>query len=118
MGMAAHGSGRGRERTDGGLRPEEALAEVCRILLGKGLVESAEDYTVPMLEELTHYAYFTGCINRGEVQRFLGLSREETRKLVRSWKRWQDGNRSCQIFQNPFYEDWQAEDAGSETDPS
>jgi hypothetical protein len=90
--------------------PEQALEEICGILLKKGLVESREDYIVPMLEELVHYAYFTGCINRGEVQRLLHLSKEETRKRVRSWKMWQDGNRSCQLQQNPFYEDWQAEE--------
>jgi len=101
----------GKSGGDAGSGPEQALAEICRILLKKGLVESPEEYTVPMLEELVHYAYFTGCVNRGEVQRLLGLNKEETRKRIRSWKQWQDGNRSCQIRQNPFYEDWQAEDA-------
>jgi hypothetical protein len=92
------------------LRAEDALAEVCRILQRKGLVESPEEYTVPMLEDLVHYAYFTGCVNRGQVQCLLALSKEETRKRIRSWKQWVDGNRSCQINRNPFYEDWRAEE--------
>jgi len=111
MGKAAGGNAQGHA----GYRPDEALRELCGILLRRGLVESAEEYTVPMLEELTHYAYFTGCINRGDVERLLGLNREETRHRIRSWKRWQEGNRSCQIFQNPFYEEWQAEEAEPET---
>jgi len=100
----------GDSKTGGVHDREQALGDVLRVLRRKGLVGPEDAYTAPMLEELVHYAYFTGCINRGEVQRLLHLSTEETRKRVRSWKMWQDGNRSCQIRQNPFYEDWQAED--------
>jgi hypothetical protein len=96
-------------KTDSGTRASQALAEICGILLKKGLVESPEEYTAPMLEDLVHYAYFTGCVNRGDIQRLLNLTREETRRRIQAWKRWQDGNRSCQIRQNPFYEDWIAE---------
>jgi len=110
-----------RKESGGGAlsRAERALDEICRILLKKGLVESPQEYTAPMLEDLVHYAYFTGCVNRGDVQRLLGLTKEETRKRVRSWKMWVDGNRSCQLVQNPFYEDWKAEqDGGSGTEGS
>ena len=96
----------------------QALAEIHKILMKKGLVEEKEEYTSPMLEDLVHYAYFTGCVNRGEVQRLLNLSKKETRARIRSWKMWQEGNRSCQLRLNPFYEDWpaEAEDAQKKTD--
>ena len=37
------------------------------------------------------------------------LGKWTARERIRSWKQWQDGNRSCQLRQNPFYEEWPAE---------
>ncbi len=88
----------------------EALEEIRRILLRRGLLEPDEEVTEPMLEDLVHYAYFTGCITKGDVRRLLGLTPEEARRKIRAWKKWQDGNRSCQLRQNPFYEDWTIEE--------
>ncbi len=80
--------------------------EIREILLRKGLVYPDEEFAEGMLEDLCHYAYFTGCITKGDVSRFLGLTGKEAGDRIRSWKKWQDGNRSCQLRQNPFYEDW------------
>jgi hypothetical protein len=89
--------------------PGEALREIRKILLRRGLLDPDEGLTETMLEDLVHFAYFTGCIPKGAVQRLLGLSDNETKERIRSWKKWQDGNRSCQLRQNPFYEEWPAE---------
>ena len=89
--------------------PKECLKEIQAILIRKGLLEPDEELTVNMLEDLVHYAYFTSCIPKGEVRRLLGLSAKEARERIRVWKKWQDGNRSCQLRQNPFYEEWPAE---------
>ena len=95
---------------------EQALQEIRKILLARKLIGPQEEHTTHMLEDLAHYAYFTGCVNRGDIERLLNLSKEETRKRMRSWKMWQDGNRSCRLRQNPFYEDWTAgvKDSGKE----
>ena len=85
---------------------ESSLKEICEILIAKDLLEPEEELTSHMLEDLVHYAYFTGCVNRSDVGRLLNLGKDQTRKRVRSWKMWQDGNRSCQLRRNPFYEDW------------
>ncbi len=95
-------------RTSSEYDPAECLKEVRRILTGKGLLEPEEELTEAMLEDLVHFAYFTGCITKGEVRRLLGLSAGEARKRIQAWKKWQDGNRSCQLRQNPFYEGWTA----------
>ena len=89
--------------------PKQCLNEIRAVLVKKGLLDSEEELAETMLEDLVHYAYFTSCIPKGEVQRLLGLSAKETKDRIRSWKQWQDGNRSCQLRQNPFYEEWPAE---------
>jgi hypothetical protein len=89
--------------------PAKSLHDVRTILIRKGLLEPKEELTEAMLEDLVHFAYFTGCVTKGEVRRLLGLTAEEARERIRSWKMWQDGNRSCQLRQNPFYEEWPAE---------
>jgi len=89
--------------------PTACLREIRAILIKKGLLEPDEDLAEAMLEDLVHYAYFTCCIPKGEVRRLLGLSSKETKERIRVWKKWQDGNRSCQLRQNPFYEEWPAE---------
>jgi hypothetical protein len=89
--------------------PSECLREIRAILIKKGLLDSDEGLNENMLEDLVHYAYFTSCIPRGDVQRLLGLSAEEAKARIRVWKKWQDGNRSCQLQQNPFYAEWPAE---------
>jgi hypothetical protein len=89
--------------------PNACLREIRAILIKKGLLDSEEGLTENMLEDLVHYAYFTCCIPKGEVRRLLGISAEEAKKRIQTWKKWQDGNRSCQLRQNPFYEEWPAE---------
>ncbi len=89
---------------------QESLREIRTILLKKGLLEPHEELGVQMLEDLVHYAYFTGCIPKADVRRLLGLSAKETKDRIRDWKKWQDGNRSCQLNQNPFYGEWPAEE--------
>jgi hypothetical protein len=82
------------------------LAEVRRILVRRGLLEAEEDLSPSMLEDLVHYAYFTGCITKRKVKELLGLTDEEARERIRRWKRWHEGNRLCHARQNPFYEGW------------
>jgi len=89
--------------------PTKCLREIRAILIKKGLLDPEEGLTEAMLEDLVHYAYFTSCIPKGEVQRLLGLTAKEAKERIRAWKQWQDGNRSCQLRQNPFYEEWPAE---------
>ena len=89
--------------------PKECLGEIRAILIKKGLLEPDEELAEAMLEDLVHYAYFTCCIPKGEVRRLLGLSAKEAKERIRVWKKWQDGNRSCHLRQNPFYEEWPAE---------
>lgn len=88
----------------------EALERIRRILLEKGLLDRDEELGAAMLEDLVHYAYFTGCIAKGDVRDLLGLTAKEARERIRSWKKWHEGNRHCQLRQNPFYEDWPAEE--------
>lgn len=90
--------------------PTRSLHEIRAILVRKGLLEPEEDLTEAMLEDLVHFAYFTGCVTKGEVRRLLGLSTQEAKERIRAWKKWQDGNRSCQLRQNPFYEEWPVEE--------
>jgi hypothetical protein len=90
--------------------PKECLKEIRAILIKRGLLEPEEELTETMLEDLVHFAYFTGCVPKGEVRRLLGLTTREARERIRSWKKWQDGNRSCQLRQNPFYEEWPVEE--------
>lgn len=84
----------------------QGLAEVRRILVRRGLLEPEEDLSPSMLEDLVHYAYFTGCITKRKVKELLGLTDAEARERIRRWKRWHEGNRLCQATQNPFYEGW------------
>jgi hypothetical protein len=88
--------------------PTESLKEIRAILIKKGLLDAQEGLSENMLEDLVHYAYFTSCIPKGEVRRLLGLSAKEAGERIRAWKKWQDGNRSCQLNQNPFYGEWPA----------
>jgi len=90
--------------------PDGALEEIRGILCKKGLLESGEELAGAMLEDLVHYAYFTGCINKGDVRRFLGLTAAQATGRIQAWKKWNEGNRNCQLRQNPFYEEWPAED--------
>ncbi len=89
--------------------PKQSLQEIRAILLKKGLLEPGEELAEQMLEDLVHYAYFTSCIPKGDVRRLLGLTAKEAKERIRVWKKWQDGNRSCQLHLNPFYEEWPAE---------
>ena len=91
----------------------EALERIRRILLEKGLLDRGEELGEAMLEDLVHYAYFTGCIAKGDVRELLGLTEKEARERIRSWKKWHEGNRHCQLRQNPFYEDWPTEEPSS-----
>jgi len=94
----------------GAVAARAALEEIRGILSRKGLLDAGEELVEAMLEDLVHYAYFTGCINKGEVRRLLNLSADEARERIRAWKKWNEGNRSCQLRQNPFYEDWPTEE--------
>jgi len=88
--------------------PQRALEEIREILSQHGLLDSGEELVAAMLEDLVHYAYFTGCLSRGEVGRLLGLTVDQARQRIRSWKKWHEGNRHCQARQNPFFEEWQS----------
>lgn len=91
--------------------PGRSLEEIRRILLRKGLIEPDEELGVPMMEDLVHFAYFTGCIAKGDIRRLLGLTAKEARERIQSWKKWHEGNRHCQARQNPFYEEWPTEES-------
>ena len=82
------------------------LEELRSILLKKGLVSKDEELVVEMLEDLAHFAYFTGCITKKDVKRLLSLREEETKKIITSWKRWDEGNRACGLTRNVFTEEW------------
>ncbi len=98
------------DKEKAGVNPGESLAEIRQILVKKGLLDRDEDLAEGMLEDLVHYAYFTCCISKSAVRRLLGLSKKEAKERIQIWKKWQEGNRSCQLRQNPFYEDWPAEE--------
>lgn len=91
--------------------PRESLEQIRRILLRKGILDPEEDLAVAMMEDLVHYAYFTGCITKGDVRRLLGLTAKQAREIIQSWKKWHEGNRHCQLRQNPFYEEWPTEES-------
>lgn len=91
----------------------QGLAEVRRILVRRGLLEAEEELSPSMLEDLAHYAYFTGCITKRKVKELLGLTDEEARERIRRWKRWHEGNRLCHARQNPFYEGLASPQEGS-----
>ncbi len=81
--------------------------------MGRGLLDPEEELTGAMLGDLVQFAYFTGCLSKKDVQRLLDLSDREAANRIKEWKRWNEGNRSCNLRQNPFYEGWdvlQAED--------
>jgi len=85
---------------------EARLQELKAILIRKGLLDSEEDLIVEMMEDLVHFAYFTGCITKSGVKRLLGLSESKAKAIIKSWKRWNEGNRSCGLARNPFSEEW------------
>jgi len=85
---------------------EARLEELKSILMEKGLLDRDEELIVEMMEDLAHFAYFTGCITKGDVKRLLGLSDREAKAIIRSWKLWNEGNRSCGLTRNPFSEEW------------
>ena len=85
---------------------EARLQELKTILMKKGLLDREEELIVAMMEDLTHFAYFTGCITKKDVKRLLGLSDREAKAILRSWKLWNEGNRSCGLTRNPFSEEW------------
>ncbi len=86
--------------------PQRSLEEIRDILLRRNLLDVREKLVAPMLEDLVHYAYFTGCLTRGEVGRLLGLTVDQARQKIRAWKKWHEGNRNCQARQNPFFGTW------------
>ncbi len=89
----------------------DMLAEVRRLLVEQHLLDPDEELIPEMLEDVVHFAYFTGCISKRDVQRFLGLDERQVSEKIRAWKRWNEGNRSCQLRQNPFYEGWSLDSA-------
>ena len=86
------------------LRRQESLKEIRGILLRKDLIDEGEELDENMLDDLVHFAYFTGCIPKVKVREFLGLTESQARDLIRLWKKWQEGNKHCQVRQNPFFE--------------
>lgn len=85
---------------------EARVQELRTLLIRKGLLDRDEEVVPEMLEDLAHFAYFTSCITKGDVKRLLGLTDEQTKKIIRSWKLWNEGNRSCGLTRNPFTEEW------------
>ena len=85
---------------------KDRLEELKSILMRKGLLDKDEELIVEMMEDLAHFAYFTGCITKREVKRLLNLTDEDTKTLIKSWKIWNEGNRSCGLTRNPFSEEW------------
>jgi len=89
------------------LRRQHALGEIRRLLVKRSLLDEDEELDENMLDDLVHFAYFTGCIPKAKVREFLGLTESEAKDRIRLWKKWQEGNKHCQVRQNPFYEGWQ-----------
>jgi len=85
---------------------KKRLEELKNILLKKGLLDKDEEIIEAMVEDLTHFAYFMGCITKSDVKRLLGLTDQEAKAKIRYWKTWQEGNRSCGLSRNPFTEEW------------
>ena len=85
---------------------ENRLNELKSILINKGLLDEDEELVVEMLEDLTQFAYLTGCITKRDVKRLLDLTDSETKAKLKSWKLWNEGNRSCGLTRNPFSEGW------------
>ncbi len=85
---------------------KNSLAELRSILLRKSLMDEDEEVIPEMLEDLAHFAYFTGCITKGDVKRLLGITSKEAKEIIKSWKLWNEGNRSCGLARNPFSEEW------------
>ncbi|MEW6442154.1 MAG: hypothetical protein AB1640_14550 [bacterium] len=107
--------GKGRPDSEEAARRRfESVNEVGRILVRKGLLDPGEELVGAMLEDLVHYAYFTGCISRTKVKELLGLTDEAAKDRVRTWKRWHEGNKHCQARWNPMYEAWQNQGEGPE----
>ena len=67
---------------------------------------SRKDWIKVESKEGRRIAYFTGCITKGDVKRLLGLTGEQAKKVIKSWKLWDEGNRSCGLTRNPFTEEW------------
>jgi hypothetical protein len=85
---------------------KKRLEELKNILLKKGLLDKDEELIEAMMEDLTHFAYFMGCITKSDVKRLLGLTDQEAKAKIRYWKVWQERNRSCGLSRNPFTEEW------------
>jgi hypothetical protein len=85
---------------------EASLEELRSILISKGLLDEEEEVIVEMLGDLAHFAYFTGCITKSDVRRLLGINSAEAKSVIKSWKLWDEGNRSCGLTRNPFTEEW------------
>jgi len=85
---------------------KKRIEELKNILFKKGLVDKDEEIIEAMMEDLTHFAYFMGCITKSDVKRLLGLTDQEAKAKIRYWKIWQEGNRSCGLSRNPFTEEW------------
>ena len=82
------------------------LEELKSILLKKGLLDNDDEIISEMMDDLTHFAYFTGCVTKRDVKRLLGLTDQEAKTKIKSWKVWHEGNRSCGLSRNPFAEEW------------
>jgi len=85
------------------------LEELRGILINHGLLDQKEEIIVEMMEDLTHFAYFMGCITKKDVKRFLDLNDQQVKEKIKSWKKWNEGNRSCSLSRNPFTEEWKLE---------
>ncbi|MBW1679653.1 MAG: hypothetical protein JRJ08_05865 [Deltaproteobacteria bacterium] len=85
---------------------ETRLEELKTILIKEGLLDNDEELIAEMMEDLAHFAYFTGCITKSDVKRLLSLTDEEAKSKIKSWKLWNEGNRSCGLTGNPFSEGW------------
>ncbi len=84
----------------------EKLEKLRSILIREGLLDKDEEITGKMMEDLTHFAYFMGCITKKEVKWFLDLDERQAKEKIKAWKRWNEGNRSCGLNRNPFAEEW------------
>ena len=53
---------------------KKRLEELKNILLKKCLLDKDEKIIEAMMEDLTHFAYFMGCITKSDFKRLLGLT--------------------------------------------